>query len=77
MRRWRAYFNRKAEFPAVWAIDEGTQASEFNVSGFTIGPGCKTVTEYSGDKPNDDTPVAWLEIQASSMEVRGGWVFFE
>lgn len=69
---FRAYFNRKREFPQVWSIDEGTQASEVNVIAFIAHPGCKVASRYNGSKPNDDSPSAWIEIHADHYYIVDG-----
>ncbi len=76
MRAFRAYFNRKREAPQVWSIDEGTQDSEVNVTRFICHAGCKVESRYNGAQPNDDSPSAWIAIQADDMRVRNGVAHF-
>jgi hypothetical protein len=76
MRKFRVYFNRKREAPQVWSFDEGTQASEVNVIDFRVLPGCTANGHYNFEKPNDDSPSAWMEVHADDYYMRGGVVFF-
>jgi hypothetical protein len=75
-RKFRVYFNRHSEFPQIWSVDEGTQESEINVIGFVIHRGCYLESRYNGDKPNDDSPCAWIEVQANDYYIKGGIVHF-
>lgn len=68
---FRAYFNRRQDAPKVWSVDEGTQESEVNVTAF-FADGCRMRSRYNGEAANENTPVAWLEIDAARMEVAGG-----
>lgn len=76
MNRYRVYFNRKSEFPQVWSCDEGTQDSEVNLIGFVIHQGCFTESHYSGAKPNEDSPSAWIEVTADYRYIVGGVMHF-
>jgi hypothetical protein len=73
---YRAFFNRHREAPQVWSIDEGTQASEINVIGFVVGPACFAISRYNGEKANDNTPSAWIEIHADYYYIKDGVVYF-
>lgn len=68
---FRAYFNRRSDAPRVWSVDEGTQESEINVISF-FADGCAVRSRYNGEVPNENMPVAWMEIEAERMEVAGG-----
>lgn len=72
MRVFRAYFNRKREFPQIWSIDEGSQDSEVNVREFFIAPGCMVHSRYDGTPVNDNSPSAWLEIHADEYFILTG-----
>jgi len=74
--KYRLYFNRKSEAPQIWACDEGTQESEINVAGFVIHQGCYTESRYNGEKPNEDSPSAWIEVHADYRYIAGGIVHF-
>lgn len=75
-KRYRVYFNRKREAPQVWSVDEGTQESEVNVCGFVIHQGCYTSSHYNGEKPNEDSPVAWIEVHADYTYLANGIMNF-
>jgi hypothetical protein len=72
---FRAYFNRHREAPQVWSVDEGAQESEVNVMAF-FADGCPVRSRYNGMKVNEDSPSAWIEIEASRMDVAGGVAMF-
>lgn len=72
MNTFRVYFNRKREAPQVWSVDEGTQASEVNVTAFFISDGCTVRSHYNGEKPNEDTPSAWMEVTADYYYIVDG-----
>lgn len=63
--KYRIYFNRRREFPQVWSIDEGTQASEINVQHIVLH--VTTVTRNLGSEAamrntdHDLKPFAWME----------------
>jgi hypothetical protein len=61
----RVYFNKRSDFPNVWSVDDGNQDNEINVSKVCFGAEVYPETAYSGDKPNEDSPVAWLEVEDS------------
>lgn len=73
--KFRAYFNRKREAPQVWSIDEGSQSSEVNVKAF-FADDCAIHSRYNGDAVNDDSPSAWLEIDAEGYAIAGGVAMF-
>lgn len=72
---FRAYFNRLNEAPQVWSIDEGTQASEINVKGFVVY-NCVVTARANYQKPNNDSPVAWIEIDAHGYVLVEGIAHF-
>lgn len=76
MNTYRVYFNRKSEFPQVWSLDEGTQHSEVNIINFVIPQGCRSESRYNGEKPNEDSPVAWIEVQAIAFTIHDGIAYF-
>jgi hypothetical protein len=63
---WRAYFNKhNSEHP--WSIDKGDQTTEINVRSIrTVG--CNTVWHYNGGEAGEDVPVAWVEIEAKTLQ---------
>lgn len=74
---YRIYFNRKAEAPQVWSIDEGNQRSEFNVVDFKIHK--VSMVEPGADfsvKVNQDTPTVWIWVRRAVMEMRQGVAHF-
>ena len=72
---FRAYFNRRSEAPQVWSVDEGSQETEINVKGFVIH-GCTVNAQFNGQRPNNDSPVAWIEIEADTYRILDGVVHF-
>lgn len=58
---YRVYFNRHADAPLVWSVDEGTQETEINVRRVVLR-GIYGRTVY-GVGDNTDSPSVWLEIQ--------------
>lgn len=73
---YRVYFNRHREAPQVWSIDEGTQESEVNVIDWFTHQGCTTRSRYNGEKPNDSSPSAWMEVNADNYYIVGGVAYF-
>jgi hypothetical protein len=59
---YRVYFNRFNEYPWVWSVDNGTQDTEVNVMAVIILPPCVTTSHCLDEPPNDDSPVAWIEV---------------
>jgi hypothetical protein len=68
MRTFRAYFNKRGQLP--WSVDEGTQETEVNVTEFVITEGCRAESRFTGEKPNDHNPVAWIEITAIGFVIQ-------
>lgn len=77
MSDYRIYFNRKAEAPQVWSVDEGQQGSEFNVSDFKIH--AVGMVEPGADfsvKVNQDSPTVWIWVRNAVLEMRAGQAHF-
>ncbi len=73
---YRAYFNRKNEFPQVWSVDQGDQSTEINVKD---AQGHKVNWRFVFDssiKPNPDVPCAWIEIEHATMQIHDGVAHF-
>jgi hypothetical protein len=71
---YRVYFNRKSEYPQVWAVDEGSQESEINVSSVEIYvpviSRCLSQEEMNSVDHNR-APVAWFECRGALSVVNG------
>jgi hypothetical protein len=76
MRTFRAYFNRHREAPQVWSIDEGSQDSEINVRSFVTSQGCTVRSKYNGKPSNENTPSAWIEVEAIAYTIHEGICYF-
>lgn len=77
---YRAYYNRSADWPQCWSVDEGDQSTEINVTGISTS-GCP-VTTRELPAPARGTegaaavfPTAWIEIQGRLSIERGRAVF--
>jgi hypothetical protein len=66
---YRAYYNKTEEYPFCWSIDNGTQQTEVNVMAVIILPPCVATTHCLDERPNDDSPVAWLEV-SGELEIK-------
>lgn len=68
---YRIYFNRRNEAPQIWSVDEGSQASEINVSEVRI-IGCiaRTCADLE-ETVNRDRPKGWIEVEGQ-LRVIGG-----
>lgn len=73
---YRVYYNRTAEFPQCWSVDEGDQTTELNVSSFELHSVSAESHLDLSIKPNKDTPSAWITILYAKLEVRGGVAMF-
>lgn len=79
MRTYRIYFNRKAEWPQVWSVDEGAQTSEINVIGFVL----HGIHAVSHTRPKEEiettnhlnNPFAWIEV-TGLLRIVGGKAYF-
>jgi hypothetical protein len=79
MQTYRIYFNRKAEHPRYWSIDEGTQETEVNIQGFRIdncvvGSHVIAKAERGILDPNT-VPFAWLTVNGR-LRLEGGIAYF-
>lgn len=74
MKTYRVYFNRKQDYPLVWSIDEGTQATETNVSDVVIIASYTSTKSRINDGTIDvnNTPLAWLEVEAQGIRIADG-----
>jgi len=66
VKTYRIYYNRKADWPQCWSIDEGTQASEINVCGFRLvdviaESHTLPIAEHGIVNP-DNSPFAWITV---------------
>jgi hypothetical protein len=67
VKTYRVYFNRKAEWPQVWSVDEGHQDSEISVQAVEIRPGAVAISKAMNPEEcsrfdKDIKPYAWLEV---------------
>lgn len=67
---YRFYFNRHAEAPQVWSVDEGDQTTEVNVKQVVCY--VKATSHYNGTKVNPDSPSAWFEVENARLSIIGG-----
>lgn len=65
--RYRQYFNRKSDWPLIWSVDEGTQATEKIVKR-VITRGVRTYTE-TGPGDNQNSPTAWIVIEGGRLQI--------
>lgn len=56
----RVYFNRHADHPKVWSVDNENQDNEVNTHTIMIKGMGQTV--YTSKPVNEYTPVAWIEF---------------
>lgn len=68
--RYRIYFNRAADAPQVWSVDEGSHASEVNVQGVQVAGNVPLATAHNLDAQEPE-PKAWMEAEGQ-LVVRGG-----
>lgn len=74
---YRIFFNRRAEAPQVWSVDEGDQTSEINVSDFKIHH--IVLVEPGADfsvKVNPDTPTVWINVRSAVLHMKQGIAHF-
>jgi hypothetical protein len=76
MKNYRCYFNRKNEYPAVWSIDEGSQASEINVQWIKLENVEEVFSFYEviPDDERHDRPCAWFSVTGTAIFENGGVV---
>jgi hypothetical protein len=81
-KRWRAYFNRRDDFPILWCVDNGTIATQFRVRNvvfigvhgwFASDLGIKRADRRKG-RPNE--PVGWFEFDARAVFTDGVVSFY-
>lgn len=71
MQLYRVYFNRLNEAPQVWSVDEGTQASEINVSAVSL-VNCNAITRCNlAETDTENKPKAWFEVIGDLSVVDG------
>lgn len=71
MQLYRVYFNRLNEAPQVWSVDDGTQASEINVTAVSL-VNCNAVTRCNlGETDTENKPKAWFEVVGELRIVDG------
>lgn len=77
MKTYRIYYNREKDWPQVWSVDEGSQATEINVIGVEFD-GVQVTSQHLpaplADTPRE-SPFAWFEVTAH-LEVVGGVAYF-
>lgn len=76
LKTYRVYYNKTAEYPYVWSIDRGTQATEAHFLDVMIVncPVCTRVLDpaYRTGLDAKEVPFAWLEVIASSLVTANG-----
>lgn len=65
----RLYFDKRAKKP--WSLDEGTGTPERNYSSIIIDQGVAGITKYTGPKPSDQVPVAWIQFTNAAIQEHG------
>lgn len=70
MKTYRIYFNRWAEAPQIWSVDEGDQSSEINVIN-VVFKDIEGLTKYNPNGDNTNTPRAWFEVKGK-LTISGG-----
>jgi hypothetical protein len=74
MKTYRIYYHRIENAPQVWAVDEGTTATEIHVQGFTLIGGI--VRGRVAANPEEGQPGGWLEVADMELELSGGCAVF-
>jgi hypothetical protein len=64
----RVYFNKHGNEDTAWSVDFGTQDTEKHFAKVVSFVGGQSI--YTGERPNPDKPVAWLEFYGK-LEVNG------
>ena len=64
MRRYRLYFNSKADAPNCWSVDEGTIDTEIQVASVEL-IGARIVSRLNLDADNIREPRAWFETDGT------------
>jgi hypothetical protein len=74
MKTFRLYFNRHAEAPQVWSIDEGDQSSEVNVIDFYLSFGVTAQGKYDPQPKSErsNVPSALMLVHADGYQIRHG-----
>lgn len=68
---YRVYFHkRNGDDPVVWSVDEGTQASEIHVQGYTLNGVCAYSQVNLEAKPGE--PGGWILVQGAFREINAG-----
>lgn len=57
---YRVYFNRWADAPMVWSVDQGDISTEINVSAIHMDAPCTTGSNPACDNVRE--PRAWFEL---------------
>jgi hypothetical protein len=71
IKRYRIYFNRMADWPQVWSVDEGTQVSEVNVIAVHLFVSAETKLGSKAHLGSDDYPAVWIECRGV-LRLNGG-----
>ncbi len=88
-KRWRVYFNRRDDFPALWCVDEGEISSQIRVQhvslveinafgntdmGRQVNRTDQPIASLRKGKQNE--PLVWIEFEAIADFGAGGVVFY-
>lgn len=63
------YYNRRADFPQIWSVDEGSHASEINVRDVAVLAPMHTHFDAEAKYPE---PNAWLDCDDCHIEITSG-----
>jgi hypothetical protein len=64
----RVYFNRKADYPLVWSVDEGTQETEQTVREVNFRGTYGVTAMGKGD--NENSPTVWIAVYGATLYVQ-------
>jgi hypothetical protein len=76
---YRIYYNRASDWPQIWSVDEGSQATEINVQGFElseVSAGAVALPKEARHPDNTVAPSAWLEVRNARLDVVAGIAVF-
>ncbi len=74
---YRIYYNRTAEYPLIWSIDQGTQETEINVKAIKLHR-CNLTTggDPTAPRVSKDVPCVWFEVWHATLVVKDDIALF-
>ncbi len=77
MKIYRAYFNRHADWPFVWSVDEGSLDTEIKVKEI-VNNGAESISVYDHEVAigDQEKPRVWFQFSCAKLSILHDVAYF-